>query len=581
MNKRELEIDLSSLNFDKVELNGVSYDSNGSIIKETTQSENFIEQINKTSDTVSDGVVSRTIKEPIYAIDLNTNEHPINDKEERQIRENADNLINQRLNNVYTKEQTYNRETIDSMIDNAGKVKTVNHVEPDENGNVDVDFSYVEKRVEDIEALVPSQATASNQLADKDFVNSSIATNTANFISSFNSITERDTYTTQHSSEFTPNDYCFVATPSETNIFYIRYKWAYNNVSKLYEWKEEYQLNNSGFTAEQWETINSGISNSDKTTWNNKQDKLTFDTTPTAGSTNPVTSGGVKSALTKANVGLGNVTNVSTVSSVTSGSSSNVTSGAVYNEISKRGRFFAVSCSTASSTQKKAISISNYTLVAGDIIGVTFTNANTYGDSTASTKTYPQLYINRGSSYYTMTICDSRGQSVGTGCWNARDYIEFRVISSTKVCIINSDIRQSVSGTNGYIIYSNGSMRQKDSVFKKGEEFSASIPKVFVVGGILTTNATRISFSIVLPKSIMSQSIVVTELKTNIRCAGSYIPNTNYVDEGYELVNNYNVTASKVADNIVGIDIISNSAFNAPNNNPLAVEINKITLQFK
>lgn len=30
---------------------------------------------------------------------------------------------------------------------------------------------------------------------------------------------------------------------------------------------------------------------------NNKQDKLTFDSTPTANSTNPVTSGGVKSAL--------------------------------------------------------------------------------------------------------------------------------------------------------------------------------------------------------------------------------------------------------------------------------------------
>lgn len=47
-----------------------------------------------------------------------------------------------------------------------------------------------------------------------------------------------------------------------------------------------------------------------KTFWNNiknklagKQDKLTFDSTPTAGSTNPVTSGGVKSALdAKANL---------------------------------------------------------------------------------------------------------------------------------------------------------------------------------------------------------------------------------------------------------------------------------------
>ncbi len=34
---------------------------------------------------------------------------------------------------------------------------------------------------------------------------------------------------------------------------------------------------------------------------NNKQDKLTFDTTPTSGSTNPVTSGGVYAALNGGN----------------------------------------------------------------------------------------------------------------------------------------------------------------------------------------------------------------------------------------------------------------------------------------
>ena len=34
-----------------------------------------------------------------------------------------------------------------------------------------------------------------------------------------------------------------------------------------------------------------------KTTWNNKQNALTFDTTPTANSGNPVTSGGVKNAI--------------------------------------------------------------------------------------------------------------------------------------------------------------------------------------------------------------------------------------------------------------------------------------------
>lgn len=39
------------------------------------------------------------------------------------------------------------------------------------------------------------------------------------------------------------------------------------------------------------------VTSAQKTAWSGKQDKLTFDTTPTAGSTNPVTSGGVKTAL--------------------------------------------------------------------------------------------------------------------------------------------------------------------------------------------------------------------------------------------------------------------------------------------
>ena len=39
------------------------------------------------------------------------------------------------------------------------------------------------------------------------------------------------------------------------------------------------------------------VTDTEKATWNAKQDALTFDTTPTAGSTNPVTSGGIKTAL--------------------------------------------------------------------------------------------------------------------------------------------------------------------------------------------------------------------------------------------------------------------------------------------
>lgn len=109
--------------------------------------------------------------------------------------------------------------------------------------------------VEEILALIPAQATAQNQLADKAFVNSSIATNTANFIGTFNSLEELEQYP---KAGLTNNDYAFVIDADyEGNRIFSRYKW--NGEA----WLFEYELNNSSFTAEQWAAINSGITNGD------------------------------------------------------------------------------------------------------------------------------------------------------------------------------------------------------------------------------------------------------------------------------------------------------------------------------
>lgn len=111
-----------------------------------------------------------------------------------------------------------------------------------------------ENDISDINDKIPSQASSSNQLADKNFVNSSIATNTANFIGTFNSVADLEAY----SGTLTNNDYAFVqTTDSAGNTLYDRYKW---NGS---EWLFEYELNNSSFTASQWATINSGATSSD------------------------------------------------------------------------------------------------------------------------------------------------------------------------------------------------------------------------------------------------------------------------------------------------------------------------------
>lgn len=109
-----------------------------------------------------------------------------------------------------------------------------------------------------IESKIPSQATSENQLADKNFVNSSITSNTAYFIGTFNSVAELEAY----SGTLTNNDYAFVQTTDTAgNTFYDRYK--YN--SSTHAWAFEYEINNSSFTANQWATLNSGLAANDKT----------------------------------------------------------------------------------------------------------------------------------------------------------------------------------------------------------------------------------------------------------------------------------------------------------------------------
>lgn len=103
-------------------------------------------------------------------------------------------------------------------------------------------------RIGDIRDLIPSAASASNQLADKAFVNSSIATATAEFRGTYNSLAELQAVSADE------NDYGYVRTTDAAgNTVYKRYKYSGGS------WTFEYDLNNSSFTAAQWAAINSAI----------------------------------------------------------------------------------------------------------------------------------------------------------------------------------------------------------------------------------------------------------------------------------------------------------------------------------
>lgn len=189
-------------------------------------------------------------------------------------------------------------------------------------------ISSLDTSLDGVEEKIPAQATAENQLADKAFVNSSVQTATANFRGNWANFTAVPTDVAQYPADYagqktpTTNDYLVVQDASDFPVaegepaLAGTWRFKYSGEWSVYGktgWHPEYQVNETPLTAEQLAALNSGITAGAVTKLNNlpssaeleaeldeKEDKLTFDATPTENSTNPVTSGGVFSALTGA-----------------------------------------------------------------------------------------------------------------------------------------------------------------------------------------------------------------------------------------------------------------------------------------
>ena len=166
------------------------------------------------------------------------------------------NEVDTLLNTKAPQATTYTKSEVDAMVgDEETRAKAAEKANAD-----DIDV---------IDGKIPAAASPSNQLADKSFVNSSIATATATYRGAYNLVsdlsltvdaTEQQIAAALASEIATAdnNDYCFVQVPvandNPTEIARVdRYK--YNGTA----WALEYTLNNSGYTAAQWDALNSGI----------------------------------------------------------------------------------------------------------------------------------------------------------------------------------------------------------------------------------------------------------------------------------------------------------------------------------
>lgn len=245
----------------------------------------------------------RTLEEDIYVIGVESLNGQAGDLTLKNI--NGEDLVGEGNIALQTPLTETQMDAVDSGIDstkvaqiatNAGDITTLQNTKQDNltqtqlnavNSGIDEtkvaqiatntgNISSNTNRISTIEGKIPSAASSSNQLTDKNYVDNSIATNTANYISDngrpFQSLADLEAY----SGPLTNNDYAFVETvDSAGNDIYTRYK--YNASTE--QWAEEYTITNPYFTSGQWAAINSGIAANDVTQiGTNKTDIATLTT---------------------------------------------------------------------------------------------------------------------------------------------------------------------------------------------------------------------------------------------------------------------------------------------------------------
>lgn len=151
--------------------------------------------------------------------------------------------------------QTDLKNTLDGKVDVvAGKQLTTNDYNNTEKAQV--------AKVATIEGLIPSEATTTNQLADKDYVDNKVAINSGTYKGSFSTVADLP------SSGNNNNDYANVLLYSPTTgetIGFARYKW----VTAENQWKWEYDNITNSFTPAQNAAIDSGITNAKVTSYDN------------------------------------------------------------------------------------------------------------------------------------------------------------------------------------------------------------------------------------------------------------------------------------------------------------------------
>ena len=309
--------------------------------------------------------------------------------------------------------------------------------------------------VETIKNIIPNTASETNELADKNFVNSTVGTNTANYIYKtesggekvpFSSVAELEAY----AGTVTNNDYAFVTGIDENgNAYYDRYKADVND--GVVTWAKEFRLNNSSFTAEQWAAIQSGIT----------AEKVAQFETAVA----PV-----------------DVVQLDNMRSITSNAVAKKVNGGL--------------CSSTKGTAVKSVSIDNFVLKAGVIVTVMFTNGNSADNPTLNvngTGAKPIKVVKAGAKVVPVTHTGYwRGAtSTSVEMWQPYTILELMYDGTDWVIVGNPTVESYYSDTVSYTVKADGLIEQ----WGVSEMSTFTLP-VFVTSGHLICSSARASSSI-------------------------------------------------------------------------------------
>lgn len=236
-----------------------------------------------------------------------------------------------------------NRTSADTALD--AKITATNKSLSDTKSALEAVDTGLQEQIDTINGKIPTQASTTNQLADKDFVNSSINNMAAFYITSNadgdafgtkSALVSGPWYSQGVERNPTINDYAIVLSDETKNNACARY--MYDGA----QWDFQYVVNDTPMTAAQVAAINSTITKdlvdtynahvanatihvtqADKDTWNAKQDAGDYATNTALNA--HITNKDNPHSVTATQVGLGNVKNVDTsnADNITSGTLSN------------------------------------------------------------------------------------------------------------------------------------------------------------------------------------------------------------------------------------------------------------------